>query len=120
MGIGPGLRRFGGVLDRTDEIAGLLRAGQLVGLPTERSLRGRDRVGQLHVERLEAALATGTPVVPVALVGREAGRQWHISVGAPIAPEPEAGPLAAVELAEAVRAATQHLLEAALPSNWWL
>src|SRR3954451_418489 len=52
-GVGPFLRRFGGVLDRTDEIAGLLRAGQLVGLAAERDLRSRERIGRLAVERLQ-------------------------------------------------------------------
>ena len=118
-GAGPFLRRFGGVLDRTDEIAGLLRAGQLVGLPTERDLRSRDRVGRLDVERIEAALATGAPVVPVCLVGREVGRSWTLVVGEPIQPEIEGGPLAAQELAEATRHATQVLLEDTLPSSWW-
>lgn len=118
-GVGPFLRRFGGVLDRTDEIAGLLRAGQLVGLPTAHDLRSRDRVGQLDVERIAAAIGTGSPVVPVALVGREAGRRWTIVVGEPIVPEVEGGPLAAQELAEATRHATQALLDDALPSSWW-
>ena len=54
--VGPALRRFGGVLDRTDEISGLLKAGQLVGLPMSRDIRSRERVGQLTVERLEAAI----------------------------------------------------------------
>lgn len=112
-------RRFGGVLDRPDEVADLLRAGQLVGLPTGRDVRARDRVGHLDVERLQAALDTGTPVVPVALVGRELGRQWHVVVGPPSRPPRRGGPLAAVELAEATRHATQVLLEDALPSTWW-
>ena len=118
-GVGPFLRRFGGVLDRTDEIAGLLRAGQLVGLATERDVRSRERVGKLEVQRLDAALATGSPVVPVALVGRELGRQWTIVVGEPVHPRASAGPLAALELAEDVRQADQALLEDALPSSWW-
>ena len=117
--IGPFLRRFGGVLDRTDEIAGLLRAGQLVGLPMSRDLRHRDRVGRLEVARLEAALATGSPVVPVALVGRESGRAWRVVVGEPVAPPVGGGPLAAAELAEATRHRVQTLLDDGLPSSWW-
>lgn len=117
--VGPLLRRFGGVLDRSEEIAGLLRAGQLVGLPMSRDLRTRERVGDLDVERLEAALATGSPVVPVALVGREVGRAWTVVVGEPIA-APVGGPLAAAELAEATRTAVQAQLDEALPSSWWL
>jgi len=118
--LGPFLRRFGGVLDRTDEIAGLLRAGQLVGLAMARNVRTRERTGRLDVEQLEASLATGTPVVPVALVGREAGRAWKVVVGEPVAPPASAGPLAATELAEATRSAVQALLDDALPSSRWL
>lgn len=117
--IGPFLRRFGGVLDRTDEIAGLLRSGQLVGLPMSRDLRSRERVGSLDVERLEAAIETGCPVVPVALVGRELGRTWRIVVGEPVPPVEDGGPLAAAELAESIHAAAQILLDESLPTSWW-
>jgi hypothetical protein len=118
--IGPFLRRFGGVLDRTDEIAGLLRAGQLVGLPMTRDLRSRERVGHLDVERLEAAIETGCPVVPVALVGRELGRSWTIVIGDPVPPVEDGGPLAAAELAENTHQAAQILLDESLPTSWWL
>ncbi|MEZ5181782.1 MAG: hypothetical protein R2702_07915 [Acidimicrobiales bacterium] len=117
--VGPLLRRFGGVLDRPDEIAGLLRAGQLVGLPMSRDVRSRERVGGLDVARLEAAIETDRPVVPVALVGRELGRSWRIVVGAPVPYDAEGGPLAAAELAEATRAEVQALLDESLPTSWW-
>ena len=117
--IGPFIRRFGGVIDRTDEIAGLLRAGQLVGLPMSRDLRSRERVGRLDVERLEAAIETGCPVVPVALIGRELGRAWTIVVGEAVEPVVHGGPLAAAELAEATHAAAQVLLDESLPTGWW-
>lgn len=117
--VGPFVRRFGGVLDRPDEIAGLLRAGQLVGLPMSRDLRSRERVGELEVDRLEAAIETGAPVVPVALVGREVGRSWRIVVGEPVPPLEDGGPLAAAELAESTRMAAQVLLDEALPTSWW-
>lgn len=117
--VGPALRRFGGVLDRTDEISGLLKAGQLVGLPMSRDIRSRERVGQLTVERLEAAIETLSPVVPVALVGREVGRAWRIVVGEPVAYPRGGGPLAAAELAEATREAVQEMLNEALPTAWW-
>lgn len=118
--IGPALRRFGAVVDRPDEIAGLLRAGQLVGLPMTRRLRDRDHVGDLRVDRIEAALETGAPVVPVALLGREVGRRWRIVVGEPVPPERRGGPLAAAELVEAVRDATQSLLDEATSPGLWL
>lgn len=117
--VGPFLRRFGGVLDRPDEIAGLLRAGQLVGLPLAHARRGRDQAGGLEVDRLEAAIVTDSPVVPVALVGREAGRRWRVVVGEPVRLT-RPGPLPAVELAEATRHAVQSLLDDAVPPSWWL
>jgi hypothetical protein len=117
--VGPLVRRFGGVLDRADEITGLLRAGQLVGLPMARDVRSRERVGSLEVDRIEPAIETGCPVVPVALVGRELGRSWRIVVGDPVPPLADAGPLAAAELAESTRAAVQVLLDESLPTSWW-
>jgi hypothetical protein len=116
--VGPVLRRFGGVLDRTDEIAGLLRAGQLVGLPMARALRSRDQAGALEVERLQAAIATGSPVVPVALLGREAGRAWRLVLGDAVRPG-TGGPLDAVELADTTRRAVQQLIDDAVPPSWW-
>lgn len=116
--VGPLLRRFGGVLDRTDEVAGLLRAGQLVGLPLTRGLFARDQTGGLAVDRLDAALATGSPVVPVAVVGREAGRRWQLVVGEPMPPAIDGGPLATTELAEAVATAVQSLVDETLPPSW--
>jgi hypothetical protein len=117
--VGPLLRRFGGVLDRADEVAGLLRAGQLVGLPMRRDLRNREHVGRLEVGRIRAALETGSPVVPVATVGRELGREWQLVIGEPVRLRRQAGPLAAQELAEATRAVVQELLDESLPATWW-
>jgi len=116
--VGPFLRRFGGVLDRPDEIAGLLRAGHLVGLPTAPHRWSRQRAGALSVDRLEAALETSAPVIPVALVGREAGRAWRVVVGDPVAGT-RRGPLAAAELADATHRSIQTLLHDSLPSGWW-
>lgn len=117
--VGPLLRRFGAVVDRSDEIGGLLRAGQLVGLPMSRRVRSGGTAGELRVDRIDAALATGSPVVPVALVGHEAGRQWRVVVGLPVTPTRRGGPLAAAELAEATRAAVQAMLDDATPAGWW-
>ena len=117
--VGPLLRRFGGVLDQTEEIAGLLRAGQLVGLPLAHARRVRDQAGALDVDRLEAAIAAEAPVVPVALIGREAGRRWRIVVGEPVRLV-KPGPLPAVELAEATHAAVQDLLDDSVSPSWWL
>ena len=108
----PFVRRFGGVLDRTDEIAGLLRAGQLVGLPIvarpPHPRAGRRPRGGAP----RGAIATGCPVVPVALVGREL-RPGLAAASSATADRPpvDGGPLAAAELAEATHAAAQALLD---------
>lgn len=117
--VGPLLRHFGGVLDRPDEIAGLLRAGQLVGVPMKRDIRNREHAGALYVARVQAAIDSGCPVVPVAAVGRELGREWRIVIGEPLRSKRKAGPLVAAELVEATRAAVQLQLDDGQSGSWW-
>lgn len=103
-------RTLGAVVDRPDELTGLLRAGHLVGLPLDRDIRPR-RAGGLRAAALAPALATGAPVVPVALVGREIGRRWRLLVGEPITHPPGRGPLAVADLVDAARSEVQALLD---------
>ena len=109
--VGPGLRRLGGVLDRPDEIAGLLRAGEVVGLSLGREPARRHHAGALHPEVLAPVVETGAKVVPVAVDGRELGRRWRVVVGEALEPAVHPGPLAVADLAEQARAAVQHLLD---------
>ena len=112
-------RVLGAVVDRPDELTGLLRSGALVGLPLDRDLRPR-RAGHLSAAALAPALATGAPVVPVALVGREVGRRWRLLVGEPIAHPPGRGPLAVADLVDAAREGVQSLLDSATsPLKGW-
>lgn len=112
-------RMLGGVVDRPDELRGLLRDGHLVALPLGRDIRPR-RAGGLSAAALAPALATGAPVVPIALVGSELGRQWRLLVGEPIAHPPGRGPLAVADLVDAARAAVQALLDSATgPREGW-
>ncbi|MEO6987834.1 MAG: hypothetical protein ABI239_04225 [Aquihabitans sp.] len=116
--VGPFLRRFGAVMDRPDEIEGLLRASQLVGLPLSRRLTNEEQAGHLELDRVEAVLAAGVPVIPVALVGREIGRRWRIVVGPPVPTATRQGPLSSADLADAASAAVQDLLNDAVPAGW--
>lgn len=116
--LGPFLRRFGAVLDRPDEIEGLLSAGQLVGLPLSRCLTNEEQAGSIELDRLEAVLVSGVPVIPVALVGREIGRRWRVVVGAPVPTATRGGAVSAAELAERTTAAVQELLNDAVPAGW--
>lgn len=116
--VGPFLRRFGAVVDRPDEIEGLLRAGQLVGLPLSRRMTAGEGAGHLELDRAEAVLAAGVPVIPVALVGRELGRHWRVVVGQPIPTASRRGAISAADLAERTTTAIQELLTDATPTRW--
>lgn len=112
---GPLLRRLGGVLDRQDELAGLLRAGEVALAFCGRLGRPRHRAGAVHPSTVAPAIATGAAVVPVAVTGREAGRRWRVRVGPPVPGPSGRGPLAAVELADATRRGVQALLDETFP-----
>jgi len=114
--VGPALRRLGGVLARPDEVGGLLRAGQMVGLTLGPTVR-RDRAGSVRADLVAPALDARADVVPVALVGREVGRRWKLVVGPAIERPPSRGPLAAAELAERVRQGVQTMLDDAFGRN---
>ena len=87
-------RMLGGVVNRRDELTGLLRSGALVGLPLARTVRS-GHAGDLPTAALAPALDTGAKVIPVALVGHELGRTWRLLVGetvpAPRGPGPAGG-----------------------------
>jgi hypothetical protein len=98
------------VADRPDELRGLLRAGELVGLPLGRDLRRPRRAGPLIPEALAPALDTGAAVIPVALVGPVAGRNWRVLVGPPLDLPSDRGPLAVAEVVDRARAGVEVLL----------
>ena len=108
--VGSLLRRLGGVLERSDEIAGLLRADQLVGVGLGPFARRRQLAGAAPASLLSSALVTSAPVFPVAVTGRELGRRWHVTIGDRVEHPTSRGPLAAFELADRVRIAVQDLL----------
>lgn len=117
--LGPALRRVGGVLARPDEVAGLLRAGEVVGVLLDRELRHRARAGRVPGDLVAPAFDLGVPVLPVALIGREVGRAWRVRLGEPVEHPAGRGPLAMVELAEKARAGVQRLLDEAIPPGRW-
>jgi hypothetical protein len=118
--LGSVLRRLGGVLARPDEVAGLLRAGQVVGVLLDRDIHQRAHAGAVPSPLFAPAFELGVPVVPAALVGREVGRVWRVRLGEPVAHPHGRGPLAMAELAERARAGVQELLDEALPPRGWL
>jgi 1-acyl-sn-glycerol-3-phosphate acyltransferase len=114
--VGPALRRVGGVLARPDEVAGLLRDGQLPAVWC--APRSSRRVGPVPEAFLAAAMSTGAPVLPVAVIAPPLSRRVRVEVGPPVEPRRRTGPLAVAELAEAVRDAIQRIVDEASPPSW--
>lgn len=112
---GPLLRRTGGVVARPDEVAGLLRAGELAAVWCSSTLLGRPRIGLPPAEYLNVALDSDAPVLPVAVIAGPVARRVEIAVGAPLATESIRGPLATAELADAARLSIQRMIDESAP-----
>lgn len=116
--LGPVLRRFGGTINRPDELAGLLRAGHVAALPLGPYVRKPLRAGALSPEAVAPALEMDVPVLPAAVVGGEVTGRWEVIIGEPVARPKSRGPLALAELADEARAGVQALLDEAFPPRW--
>ena len=103
-------RRVGGLIDDPDEIAGALRADQIVVLGAGRS-SGLRSVGTVDHTIIGAALATSTRVFPAATTSSPLARGARVEIGpASRPPRKRRGPLTELELADRVRADVQDLL----------
>jgi hypothetical protein len=116
--IGPAMRRLGGVVARPDEIGGLLRAGHLPAVWCQPRLTTSHRVGPAPVPYLAAALEAGAPVLPVAVIAPPLARRVRVEVGPGVRTSRRPGPLAAAELADAIRQAIQRMVDEASPPSW--
>lgn len=113
-------RRCGGAVDRPEEMAGLLRAGEMVLLPLAAERRSRRRAGALSPERLAPAMHLDVPVIPLGLVGSEVTGRWTAYVGQPVARPSGSSPLALFDLAASARGGVQALLDECFPPRWLL
>lgn len=103
-------RRLGGLLDRPDEVAGALRAGEHVVLAAGPELHPR-RVGRVDHRIVGAAVATGTGVYPTAVATSPWTRSARIEIGAVARPtRKRRGPLTELELADQVERRIGRLL----------
>lgn len=104
-------RRIGGLQDHPDEIAGALRADEVVVLgaaPTN----GLRSVGAVDHTLIGAALATSTRVFPAATSSTPFARRARVEIGtATHPPRKRRGPLTELELAERVRSDVHDLLD---------
>jgi len=111
----PGLntldRRIGGLVDHPDEVAGALRADEIVvlGAGTARGSRG---VGTVDHMIVGTALATGTRVFPAGTTSSPFSRRARVEIGAATRrPRKRRGPLAELELADRIRRDIRGLLD---------
>ena len=96
-------RRIGGLLDDPDEVAGALRADELVVLGAAPTQGSRD-VGAFDHTVIGAAIATRKRVFPTATSSNAFGRRGRVEIGPATRPRrSRRGPLAELELADRLR-----------------
>ncbi len=109
--LGSLARRLGGLLARPDEVAGALRAGQLLVVGASGTLDPH-AVGAIDHRLVGAAVATGSPVIPTAVSMSPWTRSTRIELSAPIRPpRRRRGPLAELELTDLVSQRITTMLE---------
>jgi hypothetical protein len=103
-------RRIGGLLDDPDEIAGALRADEIVVLEAG-TVTGLRSVGAIDHTVIGAALATSTRVFLAATTSSPFARRARVEIGpATRPPRKRRGPLTELELADRVRSDVHDLL----------
>lgn len=96
-------RRVGGLIDHPDEVAGALRANEIVVIGATPS-GGLRKVGSVDHTLVGAALATNTRVFPAATTSSPFARRARVEIGtATRPPRQRRGPLTELELADRVR-----------------
>ena len=109
--IGALARRLGGLLARPDEVAGALRAGELLVVGATPTIQPR-RVGRVDHALIGAAVTTRAAVFPAAVASTPLGRAARIEIGPAVRPgRRRRGPLIELELADQVEHRISRLLE---------
>jgi len=123
---GPLLRRVGGLLGHPDEIAGALRAGELVVVGAQSTAHPR-HAGRVDPTLVATAIREKVRVHAAATLSNPLGRRARIEVTPALQLRHERrGPLAEVELAELTQRRLQDLLDefggtrTGLPGLAWL
>ncbi len=108
---GAALRRVGALLDNPTEVHGALRHGELVVMSTATTNHPR-HAGAVDHELVGAAVTAGVAVIPVASMSSPFTRTARAEVGPPVRPRTKRrGPLAEIEIAEAVQRHLQRILD---------
>ncbi|HEU4841463.1 MAG TPA: hypothetical protein VFT09_08475 [Ilumatobacteraceae bacterium] len=109
--LGALARRMGGLLARPDEVAGALRAGELLVMGTSATVHPR-RVGRVDHRLIGAAVATKAAVFPAATASSPWSRSARIEIGTAMRPgRRRRGPLIELELADQVEQRIKRILD---------
>ena len=110
--IGPMMQRLGALLPVEAELAGALRAGELIVLGAGHESTNQ-RTGLIDHRLVGAAVATKTPVVPAATVSVPLRRGARVEIGAPVKlRRKRRGPLDELETADLLQDRIDDLLDA--------
>ncbi len=108
--LGAFAQRLGGLINHPDEIAGALRSGELVVCSATSTTHPRE-VGTVDHHLIGAALLAHTEVFPAATTSSPLSRRARLEIGvATRLPRRRRGPLAEIELADAVASDIERLL----------
>ncbi len=108
--VGALARRLGGLLERPDEVAGALRAHEIVVMCASTELHPR-RVGRVDHRLIGAAVETRSAVFPAATASSPWGRGARVEIGPATRPgRRRRGPLIELELADLVERRIKQLL----------
>ena len=108
---GPLLQRVGGLLAQPTEVAGALRAGEVVLLGAAATRRSR-QAGSVDPALLAAAIREHVPVHVASATSTMIGRQVRVDIAPPMRmSRKRRGPLAEVELAEQAQHRLQSMLD---------
>ena len=109
--VGALARRLGGLLARPDEVAGALRAGELLVMAATATVHPR-RVGRVDHRLIGAAVETKAAVFPTATASSPWSRSSRIEVGPAVRPSKRRrGPLIELEMADLVEQRIQRILD---------
>ncbi|MCU1394740.1 MAG: hypothetical protein JWM34_3168 [Ilumatobacteraceae bacterium] len=114
---GPLMRRVGGLLARPDEVAGALRAGEIVVISAGPTIDAHG-VGDVDAALVASTLRERVPMHVAAVTTSRFGRVGHIEVSTAVRVQRvRRGPLAEVELADHARSRLVDLLTGHVPTT---
>jgi hypothetical protein len=110
--IGPLAQRIGALLPEPAELAGALRAGELVVIGAAPTLRAGE-VGHIDHHLVGAAVQSERPVMPAVTWSSPTSRRARVEVGRAVRPKKRRrGPLAELELADLVGTRLETMIDA--------